>query len=136
MSVVSFLRPREPSRADLQAEIETLRERIAELERIAFATDWTAPAKWRLTATEARIFGLLIRRQSATQEQVAHAMWSLQPGREFPSRGAVHVNICRMRKKVKRFRVTIHTMWDQGYALDGETRRRLLKDEPRSPCRP
>ncbi len=106
--------------ADLVArqhqEIQTLRERIRQLEDILSPTSVTVPPEWRLTASEARVFAHLTTRPVATKQSIMMAVYSDRVD-EDPEIKIVDVFICKMRKKLALYGVVIETVWGQGYAL-------------------
>lgn len=131
MSAAAIAAPRRGFRGrrveDLEAELERLGEYVAELERIAFATDWTPPPEWGLTPCQERIFGLLLARGRATHAQIATALYGLRPVGEIRGRETIDMHLSKLRKRLRPFAVEILTIWGVGLGLDAETRERLRK---------
>jgi two-component system cell cycle response regulator CtrA len=100
---------------DLRAEIDTLRERVRQLEQ-ALMPNAPLPVEWGLTAAEARLFSALTARDMATKEQLMTALYSGRPDEE-PEIKIIDVFVCKIRKKLKPFGVKINTVWGQGYSL-------------------
>jgi len=97
----------------LRDEIAALREKFA-------ATESPAPAAWKLTAAEEKVFAVLLAVDTATRDAVGVVM-----GRQ-PTR-TIDVLISRVRKKVAEHGVEIETVRGKGWRLVGrETWRRAL----------
>lgn len=106
---------------DLQhREIETLRERVRQLEE-ALMPPTLLPVEWRLTGSEARVFSCLAGRDMATKQVVMLALYSDRIDDDVEPK-IVDVFICKMRKKLKPFGVEILTVWGTGYALKDRER--------------
>jgi len=99
-----------------QAEIETLRERIAQLEAALVPDDVALPIEWGLTSSEARLFAFLTTRDVAAKAAIMHALYGDRIDDE-PEMKIVDVFVCKLRRKLKPFAVDIRTIWGQGYAL-------------------
>lgn len=109
----------------LEAENETLRARVSDLEAQLMAADgWHAPLEWQLTSAESIIIGVLVSRGMATKDAFLSALY-----RDFAKDEAepkiVDVFVCKARKKLKPFGVTIETIWGQGYRLPEDQRAQL-----------
>jgi DNA-binding response OmpR family regulator len=113
--------------AHLEAENDTLRERIDQLERALFA-DAPAPVEWGLTYQEARLVGCLLQRPVATKDALMATLYR-NDGREEADIKIIDVFICKARKKLAPFGIEIRTVWGQGYMIDETTRRRVLDGE-------
>ena len=102
---------------DIQStEIETLRERIRQLEDALAPSNIHIPVEWRLTSSEAKVFAHLTTRDVATKQSIMLAMYSDRIDVE-PEIKIVDVFVCKMRKKLKSFGVEIATVWGAGYSL-------------------
>ncbi|RVE90101.1 helix-turn-helix domain-containing protein [Sinorhizobium meliloti] len=101
---------------DLQREITILRERVRQLEELLAPTTVPVPIEFGLTGSEARVFAHLATRDMATKQSVMLALYSDRADVE-PETKIVDVFVCKMRKKLARFGVTIETVWGQGYRL-------------------
>lgn len=99
-----------------QIEIETLRERVRQLEKELCPPTVVVPIEWRLTPLEARIFAFLTTREVASKQSIMLAMYSDRVDLE-PEIKIVDVVICKIRKKLQRFGVEIVTHWGHGYGL-------------------
>ncbi|MCS0501595.1 winged helix-turn-helix domain-containing protein [Ancylobacter mangrovi] len=100
----------------LEAESERLRQRVEQLEA-AMGMDFVAPVEWRLTSSECRVFGVLLKREVATKDAIMAALYRAD-GREEAEMKIVDVFICKIRRKVKPFGVVIVTRWAVGWSLE------------------
>lgn len=99
-----------------QIEIETLRERIRQLEKELCPPAVSVPLEWMLTPSEAKVFSHLTTREVVSKQSIMLAMYSDRIDVE-PEIKIVDVFICKLRKKLQRFGVEIVTMWGHGYGL-------------------
>ena len=102
------------------AEIETLRERIRQLEDMLAPVTWRIPPEWRLTGQEAVFFSHLLARDIGTKESLMAALYSDRI--DEPERKIVDVFVCKIRKKVAPHGVKIATVWGRGYRLEDRER--------------
>ena len=123
MDLAQRLERAERENAMLRAENDGLRARIGDLERDALAGEPVLPIEWRLTATEARVFGALLARERATKDRIMAVLYADRPADgDVPEMKICDVLICKLRKKVAPFGVKIFTVWGSGWRLDPETR--------------
>lgn len=104
--------------AALQALVDRLEGRLEMLER-AMGFLILPPLEWGLTGSEARLFGALLEREQLTKEGAMAALYR-DAGDDEPEIKIVDVFICKMRKKLKPFGVTIETRWGLGYFMTPE----------------
>lgn len=102
-------------------EIDTLRERMRQLEEILMPRGFQPPTEWRLTGQEARVFAHLASREEASKASIMMALYSDRPDEE-PNIKIVHVFVCKLRKKLAPFGVSVRTIWGKGYALVDRSR--------------
>lgn len=76
-----------------------------------------------LTQQEARLFGALVKRGRATNEQLLTAV-SLTTADDMPQMKLVDVLVCKVRKKIRPFGIQIATIWGAGYELPEASRER------------
>jgi two-component system, cell cycle response regulator CtrA len=100
---------------DLQREIAILRERVRQLEEALVPESVAVPLEFGLTGAEARVFAHLASRDFATKQSLMLALYGDRP--EEPEIKIVDVFVCKLRKKIARFGVSIETVWGQGYRL-------------------
>lgn len=104
----------------IEAENAVLRERVAQLE-VLLGHHFMPPIEWRLTASEARVFGCLLARDIATKEAILAALYR-DLGKDEAEIKIVDVFICKLRKKVVPFGVEVKTRWGEGYFLTPATK--------------
>ena len=108
----------------IERENADLRERIAFLEAALFRTEEPLPFEWGLTASEARVFGVLANRDLATRDVMMAALYR-QDGRDEAAEKIVDVYVFKLRKKLAPFGIRIRTHWGTGWSLDPESRKRF-----------
>lgn len=108
----------------LERENETLRERVTQLEAdLGMAAE--IPPLFMLTAHEARLFGMLLQRETCTKEQLMSALYSLRANDDDePEIKIIDVYVCKARKKLASFGIEITTIWGRGYMLTEPMKRR------------
>lgn len=82
-----------------------------------------------LTSTEARAFTEILRRADVTKDQIHVAMSDENPPRSHVK--IVDVIMCKMRRKLRRHKITVTTLWGRGYAMPQTSKdivRGLLRD--------
>lgn len=99
----------------LKGEVDRLQGRIDQLED-AMGMSFVAPVEWRLTPSEARVFGVLLERDVATKNAIMAALYR-NDGRDEAELKIVDVFVCKIRKKLKGFGVEIVTHWGMGWSL-------------------
>lgn len=107
----------------LAAENERLRDRILVLEeQLGMGVEW--PLFLGLTPHEGKALGALMRREMQSKESLWLALYGMRPD-DGPEIKIIDVFICKMRKKLTRFGITIDTLWGQGYRLKPEMREKI-----------
>lgn len=104
----------------LTARNEALQMRVEQLEA-AMGMDLLPPVEWLLTATEARVLGVLMVRECATKDAIMAALYR-DVNRDEAQIKIVDVFVCKIRSKLRRFGVEIQTRWGVGYYLTAETK--------------
>jgi two-component system cell cycle response regulator CtrA len=99
----------------VERENALLRERIARLEECLGMTQ-AYPIELGLTPAEGRVFGVLMRRDIATKDAVMATLYSAL-GKDEADLKITDVLICKIRKKVIPFGVSIKTVWGQGWTM-------------------
>ncbi|MGE0289285.1 MAG: winged helix-turn-helix domain-containing protein [Bradyrhizobium sp.] len=107
----------------LERENEELRERVRQLEDV-LGMSFDVPVEWGLTASEARLIGMLLRREIVSKENALLCLYQTRPD-DMADPKIIDVFICKARKKLKPFGVEIRTVWGKGYLIDAETRARI-----------
>lgn len=101
----------------LKRQMDTLRERNRQLEELLAPSTTIIPVEWRLTPSEARVFAHLTTRDKCTKDSIMAAMYSDRIDVE-PEIKIVDVFICKLRRKLNPYDVTITTIWGSGYSLE------------------
>jgi two-component system, cell cycle response regulator CtrA len=106
----------------VESENRLLRERLATLEALLMETDMPVPVEWRLTGSEARVFGVLVNKPVATKEAILTALYWDRATDEEPDQKIIDVFVCKLRKKLAPFGVEIATLWGRGWTLHPDVR--------------
>lgn len=102
--------------ASIERENDELRERVAALEgQLGMLFD--APLVLELTGQEARIFGMLLRRDVLTKDAAMLGLYGHRNADEEAEPKIIDVFICKMRKKLTPFGIAIETIWGRGYRM-------------------
>ncbi len=104
----------------IDPEVAQLRDRVDELERLLGMRP-LLPRPWRLTAREADIFGILLKRQVMSHAQLFEAIWGGDSERD---QKIVEVTVCKLRAKLRPHGIAIHTVHGTGYFLPPESKQR------------
>lgn len=81
------------------------------------------PAEWRLSASEAVVFGVLWTRRAATRDAIMAALYH-DIGRDEADIKVLDVYVHKLRRKLAPFGVGISTVPGQGWELTREGRER------------
>lgn len=100
----------------VEEENERLREEVEELRRLYGVSDFVAPIDLRLTGAESCVLGALFRRDHCTKDQIMRAVYSARVDTE-PQIKIIDVFVCKIRKKLAPFGITIGTLWGRGYYM-------------------
>jgi two-component system cell cycle response regulator CtrA len=103
-----------------EAENDRLRDRIDELEGVLGQDDeviFRIRLVLGLTTTQAKFMSLLLRREAVTYEQAFTVLYGTRPENEQPGDNMISILVCHCRRKLKRFGVTIETVWGEGHHL-------------------
>jgi DNA-binding response OmpR family regulator len=106
----------------LDAENETLRDRVRDLEKeIGLAAE--APPMFGLTRSEALMFGVLLNNRTCQVSTFMTALFSLEID-DPPEEKILDVWVCKMRKKLTPYGIEIKTHWGVGYEMPEESKAR------------
>lgn len=105
------------------AENQALKDQI-EVLKSAMTAPVRLPREWRLTRQEDTILRHLAKRDVVRNDSFAAALFSDQI--DPPSYDCLKTYVFRLRAKLKPFGITITTVWGTGYALDDESRAKIL----------
>jgi two-component system, cell cycle response regulator CtrA len=116
----------------VEGENDMLRARIAQLEEL-LGFSLKAPIVLRLTGSEGSVFGALMARDLVTKEHVMAALYRNYAKDEAEIK-IVDVFICKIRKKLKPFKIEIETVWGVGYRMNTAMKAlaRTLYDESKA----
>jgi len=105
-----------------------LEEQVRELEIRVLGTQWEPPLELRLTGHEAVILQALIAHDRTVPNWLLYEATRTAPNARGDDVDAkiVPVRISLLRTKLRRFGLSILTVWAQGYRLEPESRERLL----------
>lgn len=102
----------------LRAEIETLRERVRQLEALLLPEDIAIPLEWGLGNAERRIFAALTTREIVNKDLLYEALYGDRRDLDHEiSVSVVESHMSKLRKKVKPFGVVISGERFVGYRL-------------------
>lgn len=107
--------------ATLEAENDALRSRIRLLEE-TIGTRIDVPLVFGLTGQEAKMFGILYKRELVTKQQALDALYGDRPESDEAEIKIVDVFVCKMRKKMKPFDIQIETVWGRGYRIPAQSK--------------
>lgn len=109
----------------LRDENARLREEVVQL-RAALSECEPLPQEWRLSPLETRVFGVLVRRPCASFTAIMTALYSDRADADvIDDQTAIRCYVCKIRRKLTPFGITITTRRGHGYALDPATRARF-----------
>jgi two-component system, cell cycle response regulator CtrA len=114
----------------VEAENDMLRAKVEQLEGL-IGMRTTVPISFGLTGQEARVLGILMKRDMASKELVMAGLYSHRADDNVEIK-IVGVFVCKIRKKLQRFDIPIETVRGQGYRLKPEIKdkvRGIMRDE-------
>lgn len=111
------------SRTDLEAENCRLKDRIQELEGLLSEPDEFVPIK--MSQTHKRLLGLFRKRRLVTKDFAFSALYGSRPECDQPEIKIVDVMVCKLRKRLEPYGITIETQWGIGYYISEESRPKL-----------
>ena len=112
----------------LEAENERLRDELEHLKE-SLGMHFVAPIEWGLTSSETKIFGRLLKPGVATKAAMMATLYR-DVGCDEAEIKIVDVFVCRLRKKLKPWGLTILTVWGLGYEMPEESRARFRREYP------
>jgi len=104
----------------LEAENDQLREKIVTLEEMLGLRIET-PLMLGLTNQESKLFGILLKRDMVTKDAAMIAIYGDKPDSDVEIK-IVDVFVCKARKKLKPYEITIETVWGRGYRMPGPSK--------------
>jgi two-component system, cell cycle response regulator CtrA len=122
---VSYLAELEQKHMTAMATITAQAQRIEELEAALQKALHvpTIPPQLRLTRLEGKFFEALLSRSELSKEALFEAVYADRYlDNDEPEIKIVDVLVCKLRKKLAPFKLTIETLWGRGYALSVESK--------------
>lgn len=111
--------------AVLEAENDELRERVLQLEH-ALTGGYDRLPVGGLTPTEAAVLASIAASdEGAPKARIYEAIYALRMDREAPEPKIVDVFICKIRKKLVVYGISIETVWGWGYRMPKRDREAL-----------
>lgn len=101
-------------------EMEKMRDRLEQLEQI-LGIDRSETGRIRtafgLEPDLARILGMLLKRNFVSHESLYVVMYGHRPECEWPDAKVLDVQICKLRRRLKRHEILITTRWGEGWSM-------------------
>ncbi len=109
--------------AAVEEENDMLRERVRQLEELLWISV-EVPLLFGLSGKEGGLLNLLMSRPLLTKEQALDCLYFDRPN-DTPELKIINVFICKLRRKLSKFGVTIDTAWGRGYSMSGESKAKV-----------
>lgn len=110
----------------LEAENASLRAKVAYLEEVLTGDHLSLPPEWRLTRSEARMFGCLVGSPFATKQMLMTALYFDRPDDDEPDIKIIAIHMCHLRRKLAPFGIAIEFgEIGRGYCLPDDARARF-----------
>lgn len=97
-----------------------MRDRVLQLEQI-LGIDSSETGRIReafgLEPDLARILGMLLKRNFVSHESLYTVMYGHRPECEWPDAKVLDVQICKLRRRLKTYEITIKTRWGEGWSI-------------------
>lgn len=106
----------------LEDEVATLRERVAALGQLLHG-GFVPPLEWDLTVAEAGIIGVLMTRAIASKEAIMVLLYGDRANSADTK--ICDIFVCKIRRKLAPYGITIETAWGRGWWLAPETKARI-----------
>lgn len=101
----------------LRERVEFLEEENRQLRETVLTKTWEPPIELGLTPQEKIVFTTLRNHDGTCSKQyIMDMLYSLRPN-DVAEEKIIDVYICKIRKKIKEFGLTIETVWGQGYVM-------------------
>lgn len=103
----------------LEMENEELRARVRALEEMTGVT-FDAPPQFGFTRNETVIFGLLLKNKMVLRTSMMNALYMHK--QDEADIKIVDVWVCKIRKKVRPYGITVQVQWGQGYFMPADSK--------------
>lgn len=110
----------------LSAENERLRDELDAL-KSSLGLTFQSPLEWRLTGSETKVFGRLLRGGLTTKDALMATLYR-DGAKDEAEIKIVDVFICKLRKKLKPFGLEILTVWGAGYQMSPASKERFERE--------
>lgn len=108
----------------LEAENEDLRDRLRLLEEMS-GVSFEVPLAFGLTGKERAVFGCLLKNALVKREHLMRVVYP--PPYDDVEMKILDVFVCKIRKKLKPFDVSIETQWGEGYFIAAEGKKKIAE---------
>lgn len=108
--------------ATLEAENDHLRDRIRLLEEMV-GVSFEVPLAFGFTGKEREVFGCLLKNTLVKREHLMRVVYP--PPYDDVEMKILDVFVCKIRKKLKPFDVSIETQWGEGYFIKPEGKKKV-----------
>lgn len=122
--------------------LSKFRDQYVEMQQLVkelTAANHHPPVNWNLTQSETIIVRLLAVHKDVTADGIMHVLYSKQPDTERHA-DTLRVFMCKIRKKLRPFNISIDTVWGRGFCVDEENWQKLregfgMEDQPQHSVR-
>ena len=101
-------------------ETERLRDRVEELERV-LGVDMSLTERLRdvfdLEPGLTPILGMLMKRAFVSHSSLYTVLYAGRPECDWPNEKVMDVQICKLRRKLRKHGVTVQTRWGEGWMM-------------------
>src|SRR5260221_2612574 len=102
------------------SEVERLRDRVEQLEEV-LGIDRSLTSRLRqafgLEPGKAPILGMLLARDFVTRESLYIVLYADRPECDWPEEKVMDVQICKLRRILRRHGIAIETRWGEGWSM-------------------
>lgn len=116
------------TRYTLERDIDQLRDRVDQLERV-LGIDQSMTMRLRtalkITADQAKILGMMLRRARVTRDGIFDALYGDKPDCDWPDEHVLDVQISHLRAALKVFRIEFVTFVGDGWSMEPAEKLRL-----------
>lgn len=100
------------------SEVQRLRDRVEELERV-LGVDESLTSRLRtvfgLEPGQSEVLGMLMKRNFVTHDSLYTVLYGGRPECDWPEEKIMDVQICKLRRKLKKHGVEVKTRWGEGW---------------------
>lgn len=120
---------------ELREQIAVLDKRVEQLEdenyELREAWGWwdirlAISYVFKVPKTPAAVVAALVKREVCTFQQIFDMMYAATNIDARPDIKLLQVHMCKLRSRLRKHGIEVHTMWGTGYAMDKANRHKLL----------